>query len=228
MIRYKDKTFEQWSICPATGDIFDSKSGKVQDIILDLRGYANFKGMPVHRIMAYTFYGYKPGLVVHHLNQKKTDNALANLVYLTPSEHRKIHNENMSEETHAKLSAIWKGKHLPKETKAKIAASHKGMTLSEETKAKLSAVMKGRTSPMKGRHLSEETKMKLSLSLKGKPKTDKTNYKGHIPWNKDKKVGVRSEETRRKISEALKGKPRSEEIRLKISTTMKGKKQSRE
>ena len=204
MIRYKDKTFEQFSICPATGEIFDSKSGNVQNTILDLRGYANFKNMPVHRIMAHTFFGYKPGLAVHHLNQKKTDNALANLVYLTPSEHRKIHNENMSEETHAKLSAVWKGKHHSEETKHKISEAHKGKPLSEEHKAKLSAKLKGRESSMKGRHLSEETKMKLSLSLKGKPKTDKTKYKGHTPWNKDKKIGVRSEETRQKMSESAK------------------------
>ena len=157
--------------------------------------------MAVHRIMAHTFYGYKPGLAIHHLNQKKTDNALANLVYLTSSEHRKIHNENMSEETRAKLAAAKKGRHHSEETKAKLSEARKGQNLSEETKVKISAKLKGRTSPNKGRHLSEETKMKLSLSLKGKPKTDKTNYKGHTPWNKDKKVGAMSEETRRKISE---------------------------
>ena len=228
MIRYKDKEFVQYSICPATGDIFDAKTGKVQETYLD-RGRLIFKRMSIHQIMVHTFYGYKPGYDVHHLDENKLNNTLSNLVYLIHAEHTSLHKTELlhdetrvkmsasrkgkphphkgkpcSEETKANISSSLKGKPLSEETKQKISEAHKGKPLSEEHKAKLSAKLKGRESSMKGRHLSEETKMKLSLSLKGKPKTDKTKYKGHTPWNKDKKIGVRSEETRQKMSESAK------------------------
>lgn len=159
MIRFKDKVFEQYSICPATGDIFDSKTGEVQTVKF-FRGRSYFKGMSVHRIMAHTFFGYKPGLVVHHLDENKLNNALSNLVYLTRGEHMRLHREGkkFSEEHKAKLSAALKGKTSP----------NKGKTFSEEHRAKLSAARKGKPSPNKGkpawnkgRSPSPETRAKM-------------------------------------------------------------------
>ena len=147
MIRYKEKEFMEWSICPATGDIFDANNGVVQKIhIIQKRPY--FNSMPVHQIMAHTFFGWKPGFVVHHKDENKLNNTLSNLVYLTNSEHRKLHaGELLHEETRAKLSAAMKGKHL-----------------SEETKAKLSAANKGKPAWNKGKHPSAETRAKLSAA----------------------------------------------------------------
>ena len=123
MIRYKDKTFEQYSICPATGDIFDTKTGEVQETYLHL-GRPVFRRMKVHCIMAHTFYGYKPGYDVHHKDKNKLNNSLSNLMYLTRAEHNSLHH---------------KDKHPSDESRAKMSAAHKGKKLSEETRAKMRA-----------------------------------------------------------------------------------------
>ena len=41
--------------------------------------------------MCHSFFGYKEGFDIHHLNECKTDNRLENLVYLTHAEHTKLH-----------------------------------------------------------------------------------------------------------------------------------------
>lgn len=139
MIRYKEKVLEQYSICPATGDIFDVKTGEVQKTHL-YRNRPIFKRMPVHCIMIHTFFGYKSGFDVHHLDRNKQNNIISNLVYLTHQEHISLHA---------------KGKHfsLSEETKAKMSASHKGKKrapFSEEHKAKISATLKGNVPWNKG------------------------------------------------------------------------------
>ena len=177
MIRYKDKTFDQWSICPATGDIFDAKTGEIQSVkIYGDRPY--FKGMSVHRIMAHTFYGYKPGFDVHHKDENKLNNSLSNLVYLTHGEHCRLHaGELLHDETRAKVSASMKGRPKSLETKAKISASMKGKPKSEETKAKMSAAKKGKSPWNKGKQWSEETKAKLSAAHKGKHFSEESKAK---------------------------------------------------
>ena len=150
MIRYKEKEFKQWSICPATGDIFDSKTGVVQKTHVH-QGRKEFKKMPVHCIMAHTYFGYNPEYDVHHKDENKLNNSLSNLVYLTREEHSRLHRKGkkgkklgpFSEEHKAKLSASMKGKKLSEEHRAKIAASMKGKPKSEETRAKLAVVNKG-------------------------------------------------------------------------------------
>ena len=64
-----------------------------------------------------------------------------------------------------------------------------------------------------GKHHSEESKKKMSLALKG-----------HIPWNKGKKLPshTTSEETRRKIGLANKGRKHTLETRNKMSKAKKG------
>lgn len=146
MIRFKDKIFEQWSICPATGEIFNSTTGEVQKVPLH-QGRPRFKGMYVHQIIAHTFYGYRQGYVVHHLDENPLNNVLSNLVYLSESEHKKIHwagDNNPAKENRANISAANKGKPLSEEHKEKISTALKGKILSAETCAKISTALKGK------------------------------------------------------------------------------------
>jgi len=132
MIKYKDEVFDEYSICPVTGDIFNAKTGETQNTYLN-QGRPTFKGMPVHQIMAHTFFGYIPRYDVHHLDENKLNNSLSNLVYLTHAEHAKHH----------------------------LSESNLGRHLSKETRAKLSAANKGENNPNYGKHHSEETKQKM-------------------------------------------------------------------
>lgn len=84
----------------------------------------------------------KIGYHIHHLNQIKTDNRLQNLVYLTHSEHSKLHNIG---------NKYCLGKKHTDQAKAKIRAAKKGKT----------GYWKGKTGPMKGKTLSEEHKAKI-------------------------------------------------------------------
>lgn len=42
-------------------------------------------------MMAHSFFGYKPELVIHHINENKLDNRLCNLRYLSHEEHTRLH-----------------------------------------------------------------------------------------------------------------------------------------
>ena len=81
------------------------------------------------------------------------------LIFLTPSEHHKLHN---------------KGKHHSEETRRKISESTKGRstwikgkTISEEYRKKISDSMKGKN---KGKIRTGDTIKKISESMKGKNK----------------------------------------------------------
>ena len=81
------------------------------------------------------------------------------LIFLTPSEHHKLHN---------------KGKHHSEETRRKISESTKGRstwikgkTISEEYRKKISESMKGKN---KGKIRTGDTIKKISESMKGKNK----------------------------------------------------------
>ena len=104
-------------------------------------GYYFFKSHgQVHRMMIYSFYGYKEGFVIHHKNQIKTDNRLQNLVYLTCAEHRRLH---MTGKT-----GYWKGKKLSEEHKEKVRAANKGKTRSEAIKQKMRAAQHKNKKPV--------------------------------------------------------------------------------
>ena len=133
MIRYKDKIFPEYFIDPVTAIITNSK-GEVQEVKINKKGRPCFNCMEIHRIQVHTYLGYKKDYDIHHLDENKMNNSLSNLVYLTSSEHAKLHmkgNKNMfgkhhSEETKRRMSGVAKGRTLSEETKLKMRESHKG------------------------------------------------------------------------------------------------------
>lgn len=155
MIKYKDIILEDFFIDPITAIITNSK-GEIQKTSVHKDGRSYFKGHRVYEWQMHTYLGWKKGLVIHHLDHNKMNNALSNLVYLTNSEHMTIHSENMSEETKKKISNKLNGR----------TPWNKGKTASEETKKKLSAAKKGQNHPLFGQHHSEETKQKISEAIK--------------------------------------------------------------
>lgn len=74
--------------------------------------YFYFKGHEVHKMMAHSYFGYKEGYDVHHLNGCKTDNRLVNLMYLTREEHTKLHHtgKKLSDESKQKIREAQKCK----------------------------------------------------------------------------------------------------------------------
>ena len=190
MIRCKDTILEDFFIDPITAVITNSK-GEIQKIkIKDGRPY--FKRHWVHQWQVHTHIGYKEGYDIHHLDENKMNNSLSNLVYLTHSEHAKIHNKigkKLSDETKRKLSEA--KKQMSEETKRKISEARKGKHHSKETKRKMSESMKGEKHPLYGKHHTEESKKKMSEANKGK---------NHPLYGKH-----RSAETNKKISDAKKG-----------------------
>ena len=183
MIKYKDTILENFFIDPVTAVITNSK-GEVQKTYIH-GGRLEFKKMSIHAIQAHTHYGYKKGFDIHHIDENKFNNALSNLIYLTRSEHSKIHangNKNMfgkhhSEETKRKIAESHKGRTLSEDTKRKISESHKGKKLSDETKKKLSESISGENHPLYGKHHSEETKQKMSAAKKGRHFSDEHKEK---------------------------------------------------
>ena len=142
MIKYKDTILEEFFIDPVTAIITNSK-GEIQKTYIN-KGRPCFKCHGVHEWQVHTHIGYKEGYDIHHLDENKMNNSLSNLVYLTHSEHMKIHMEGKnhpfygkhhSEEAKQKISKAMKN--MSDETKKKMSKSHKGKTLSEETKIKL-------------------------------------------------------------------------------------------
>ena len=173
MIKFKDKIFPDYFIDPVTAIITNSK-GEIQKIkIKDGRPY--FKKHWIHQWQVHTHVGYKKGYDIHHIDENKMNNSLSNLVYLTRSEHVKIHsngNKNML------------GKHHSEETKRKLSEANKNM--SEETKKKMSEVHKGNKN-MLGKHHSEETKRKMSeakknMSEETKRKIGEAKKGKHFKW----------------------------------------------
>ena len=118
------------------------------------------------------------------------------LIFLTASEHRTLHNKGHkhSAETKKKLSEA--AKNRPEEIKMKAREAFKGHKHSEEAKKKIGEAQKGK-------HLSEEAKMKISAAKKGKHPSEEVKNKLSEAWDYDKHFTL---ETKKKLSEANKGK----------------------
>lgn len=158
MIRFKNRVFEDYFIDRDTGQIFN-KNGVAQKTYLHQERLC-FKSMPVHRIMAYTFFGDYDSSVydVHHIDGNPLNNALDNLQLLEANIHASITNKGKtcSEETRRKMSESHKGNKNPmygkhfsmtEEAKRKMSESHKGKSLgplSEEHKRKISEACRGK------------------------------------------------------------------------------------
>lgn len=66
------------------------------------------------------------------------------LIFLTPSEHAKLHRKYISDEHREKISTAKKGHEVSEETKRKIRSKNTGRPQSDETRAKRSASKKGK------------------------------------------------------------------------------------
>lgn len=102
------------------------------------------------------------------------------LIFVTHSEHNRLHSKPLSDETKRKLSEAHKGERNPMygkprsdETKQKIADALKGeknpnygKTPSDETRRKIAEANKGKPSPMKGKTMSDEAKQKIAEAKK--------------------------------------------------------------
>ena len=80
------------------------------------------------------------------------------LIFLTNSEHIKLHMNNLSETTHEKMCVANKGKNNP----------NYGKHASTETLSKMSVSHSGMKHHMFGKHHSVQTKEKLSIAAKGR------------------------------------------------------------
>ena len=114
--------------------VITDKNGIIQKISIHHDNRPYFKNYPIHRIIMYTYYGYKEGYDIHHIDENLLNNKLDNLVYLTRSEHMKIHakDRTWSEEIKHKMSDSRKGvnnsmygKHHSIQTKRKLSEARK-------------------------------------------------------------------------------------------------------
>lgn len=90
------------------------------------------------------------------------------LIFMTRSEHIRLHNLNRTTETKTKMKLKHFGRILSEETKKKISDSHKGIpghwagkTRAKTTVEKMSIALKGKIPWNKGKPWSEETKQKI-------------------------------------------------------------------
>ena len=120
------------------------------------------------------------------------------LIFLTPSEHRRLHMKcrTVTCETRSRMSESHKGRTFSEDTCRKISESKKGKKLapfSEETRKKMSEAKKGEKNAFYGKHHTDDTRRKISEAHKGHHHSEDTrikmseSHKGRIPWNKGKK-----------------------------------------
>lgn len=97
------------------------------------------------------------------------DRPAKELIFMTQSDHIKLHNRLISAETRKNISEAAKGKKMSEEAKRKMSESRKGKSLSEETKKKLSEAHKG------VKHSAEHNKH-VSEALKNSPNSNKGKH----------------------------------------------------
>ena len=137
------------------------------------------------------------------------------LIFLTHSEHRRLHMKNMSEEHRRKMSEALKGKSawnkgkkckpITEEHARKMHEAWKGKHHTEESRRKMSEAQKGRPSPRKGVTLSEDIRRKMSEAAKNMSEEHRRKLSESKKGEKNPNFGKKfSEEHRRKLSEAVK------------------------
>lgn len=144
MIKWRNKIIKNYKICPMTGQIFDEKTGEIQELYtVPTNAYLRFNGMPVHQIMMHTYsiWGYVKGWDVHHKNENILDNKILNLDYISHEHHAGI--------THKDIQYK-----MPKEKYDKWINN-------------LSESHKGHVPCNKGQYYSEKIKQNMRLSQQG-------------------------------------------------------------
>lgn len=132
-LKLRNKIYENYLI-DENGIIYDI-NGSIQETYIH-GGRPYFKGSRIHSLIMHSFVGYKKNMVIHHINGIKNDNSLSNLMYLTNSEHVRLHTKGKryhlghkhSEEAKQKISEAIKGKKHSEEAKQKMSQSHIGNT----------------------------------------------------------------------------------------------------
>ena len=102
-LKFRDSIIPGYFI-DENGIIYDSENN-IQETVIG-RGRPRFRCRGIHRLVVHSFIGYKKGFDIHHINEDKFDNRLSNLIYLTRSEHTKLHGfkRTFTKETREKLS----------------------------------------------------------------------------------------------------------------------------
>lgn len=105
-LRYKNQEIPGFFISDE-GKIYDGNGVEQELKLYPSEPYFYFKKYKVHKLMAHSFLGYKPGYDVHHKNECKRDNRLQNLHYISHSQHSRLHNLGIkrSEQSKAKNRA---------------------------------------------------------------------------------------------------------------------------
>ena len=166
----------------------------------------DFKGWNCHhRLQTWTSDGERRLVYITADELKALDmyynRPASELIFLTISEHCKLHNEgehnsmygkHLSEGHKNKIGEANKGRTVSEETREKIGAAHKGKHHSSETKNKISETKKGKQAgekhPMYGKHHTDEARRKMSEKAKGN-----THVRG-THWYNNGKINIMSKE----------------------------------
>lgn len=174
-LKFKDKVYENYLI-DENGIIYDLE-GNVQQKKSRSDGRYYFKGKAVYRLVMHSHKEYLKGFQIHHLNEDKSDDRLENLVYLTISEHKSIHNIGNKYGLGKKHSEEWK-QHMREINLGKLSPTCGFVWVNNGVKNKFvkpddipEGYIKGRI----GKKLSQETRIKMSQSRRGN-----TNVRGRV------------------------------------------------
>lgn len=162
MIRFNENKIDLRYNVNKNGEITDL-NGNIQKTKMNNERPC-FKGTPVHKIVMYTFNEWRDGhkWAIHHIDENKLNNSIDNLIYLTRSEHRKLH---------MKGNKYCLGRHIKytKEQRERLSKAHlgqkawnKGLKTPEDVRKKQSLAKIGK----KRKPFTEETKRKMSEARK--------------------------------------------------------------